>query len=125
MSEIEVIALSILALAICFSNWRAGVMVCLVAGFLMDPIRKTVPGQPVYLTGLVGVLLLATAASAMARGVSPSFRAIHRWNPSLRLPLRIFFILVVVESGITLARTGSIALSAIGLIAYFAPVPAV
>jgi hypothetical protein len=125
MSEIEVIALAILGLAICIANWRSGIFVCLIAGFLLDPIRKIVPGEPVYLTGLVGIFLLVTVASAMARGIRLSFRPIHQWNRAIRLPMRIFFILVIVESGITLFKTRSLVLSTIGLIAYFAPLPAV
>jgi len=39
--------------------------------------------------------------------------------------MRLFLILVIVESGITLARTGSLVLPAIGLIAYFSPLPAI
>jgi hypothetical protein len=125
MSEAEVIALAVLGLAICLTNWRAGVFVCLISGFLLDPIRKIVPGEPVYLTAVVGVFLLATAIRATLRGVRFSLRPVHQWNKSLRLPMRLFFALVILESGITFVKTGSAVLATIGLIAYLAPLPAV
>jgi hypothetical protein len=125
MSEAEVIALAVLGLTICLANWRAGVFVCLISGFLLDPIRKIVPGEPVYLTALVGVFLLATAIKATLRGIRFSFRPIHQWNKALRLPMQLFFALVIVETAITFSKTGSPVLTIIGLIAYLAPLPAV
>jgi hypothetical protein len=35
---------------IALQNWRLGLLLCVVAGVLQDPIRKVTPGTPIYLT---------------------------------------------------------------------------
>jgi multisubunit Na+/H+ antiporter MnhG subunit len=45
-------------------NWRDGLLLSVLVGFLQDPIRKLTPGQP----GLyVGLVLIAVACCALNR----------------------------------------------------------
>ncbi len=125
MSEYEIYSIIAVALMICFANWRAGVYISLVAGFLQDPIRKVVPGEPVYFTVLAGIFVGVTFLGAYSRGVRLNFRAIHAWNSVIRTPLKVFVAFVVIQSLMAYFRTGSIILAGIGLLAYLTPFPAI
>jgi hypothetical protein len=125
MTEVELFFIVGMGLLVCLLDWRLGVSLTLVMGFMQDVLRKMVQGEPVYLTVLVGAFALMTCLSAYRRGVPLNFKLIHAWNRSLRTPINIFIILVLVQSGVAFARTGSPIIAAIGLIAYLAPLPAV
>lgn len=106
---------------LCLRNAYVGFYVTLAVGLLQDPLRKMVPGEPVYLTVLVGVFAGATYVGMVLRGTPFGFHPIHDWNPAFRTPLRLFVLWVVVQSGFTLLFTGSAVLAGIGLLAYLAP----
>ena len=125
MTEAEVFFILASGLALCFLDWRLGVSISVVAGFLQDPIRKLLPGEPVYLTVIVGIFVVITCLGAYRRGVPLNFKLIHAWNKSLRLPVDIFIIIVLIQSGVAFIRTGSLIIAGIGLIAYLAPLPAI
>ena len=125
MSDLEFFTLVIIAMALCIANWRLGVSICLVVGFLQDPLRKLVVGEPVYLTALVGAPLLATLLGARLRNVRISFRPVHSWNSVLRRPLDLFILLVGVQSVAAVVRTGAPTIGAIGALSYLAPLPAI
>ena len=42
-----------------FLNWRHGMYLCILTGFVQDPVRKLLPGQPVVLTVFVAGLFAA------------------------------------------------------------------
>ncbi|HKV38505.1 MAG TPA: hypothetical protein VJX67_04765 [Blastocatellia bacterium] len=125
MNNLEVLTLIILGVFVCAANWRAGFIVTMIAGFLADPFRKIVPNEPVYLSAAVGVFVAATCIGAYMRGVRLSFRPIHSWNKSLRTPTGLFVALVVLQSLLAFARTGSPMVAVIGLLAYLSPLPAI
>jgi hypothetical protein len=125
LNNLEVFALIILGCFLCIANWRAGFLICIVAGFLQDPIRKLVPDEPVYLTATVGIFVAATFLGASLRGVRLRFRPIHTWYKSLRLPMSLFAGLVIIQSILALVNTGSPMLALIGLLAYLSPLPAI
>lgn len=124
MIAAAVAALSV-ALFLSATSIRRGLLISVLAGFLQDPIRKLVPGEPVYLTVLVGLFVAATVLGAAARGVPMSFRPIHAWDPRLRLPLRLFGALVLLQAVAAFARSGSLVIPAIGVLSYLAPLPAI
>ena len=123
MIEYALLAIAASALILCLVNWRIGFLVCLFAGCLQDPIRKIIPGEPIYLTSAIIVYLAATCLGAYARGARFSLRPIHSWNSSIRAPLDFFLALVVIQSLVTLIRFGSPVLAGIGFLAYVTPVP--
>jgi hypothetical protein len=96
-----------------------------VVGCLQDPIRKLIPDQPVYITSVVILYVLATCVGAYLRGRRFSLEPIHSWHSSLRIPLALFFTLVVIQSGVTFIKFGSPILAAIGLLAYVTPLPGI
>jgi hypothetical protein len=125
MNDLEVFALLAIAMGICIANWRVGVSVCIIVGFLQDPLRKLTAGEPVYLTALVGAPLLATLIGARLRNVRISFRPVHSWNDLLRRPLNLFILLVGIQSIAAVVRTGTLTIGAIGALSYLAPLPAI
>ena len=125
MTDLEVFALLIVALALCIANWRAGVSLCLLVGFLQDPLRKLTPGEPVYFTALIGLPLAATLLGAHLRKVRISFRPVHSWNDGLRTPLNLFILLVGIQSVAAVIKTGNPTIGGIGALSYLAPLPAI
>lgn len=125
MTDLEVFGLIFIAMALCFANWRVGVFICIVVGFIQDPLRKLIPGEPVYFTAMVGAPLLMTLLGARLRNVRLSFRPLHSWNDVLRTPLNVFVLLVLLQSGAAVVKTGSFAVGAIGALSYLAPIPAI
>jgi hypothetical protein len=125
MTDFEVYGLVIIAMAISFANWRVGVLVCVIVGFLQDPLRKLVPGEPVIFTALVAAPLLATVLGAYLRNVRLSFRPLHSWSKVLRKPINWFMLLVVIQSAAAVIKTGNPVVGAIGLLSYCAPFPAI
>lgn len=122
MTEL-VFLLIFIGLVVCFFDARLGMYVTLVSGFLQDPLRKILPDEPVYLTGLVVVFAAATFVGGKVRGVIPGFRAVEGWRANLGLPVEVFILLVALQSAATLVYTGSLILAGIGLLVYLAPLP--
>jgi hypothetical protein len=125
MTDLEVYALVIIAMALCFANWRIGVLICLLVGFVQDPLRKLVPGEPVFFQALVAAPLAMTLLGAYMRNVRLSFLPLHKWNGVLRAPLTCFILLVMVQTGAGFIRTGSTVVAGIGALSYLAPLPAI
>ena len=124
MFELPLILCAIIAFWICLLDWRKGIFVCILVGFLQDPIRKMVPGQPVYFVVLIGVFVAATVIGAKMKRVPLKMLPIHRWYGVLRRPLRLFAVIVTIQAGVTLIRFSSPTLAGIGFLTYFAPIPA-
>jgi hypothetical protein len=113
-----------LAFAIALADWRKGLLLCLAVGFLQDPLRKLWPGEPVYLTALVGILLAVVAVGAVGRGELLTMRRTAEWRRFLWLPITAFGLVVLVQAGRTLAEYQSVTLAGLGLIGYLAPLAA-
>jgi hypothetical protein len=96
---------------------------CLAAGFLQEPLRKIMPGEPVYFTMLAALFVAVTFIGARLRGIPLVFRPIHAWSRILRIPLNLFIVVVVIQSLVTYINTDSLVMSGIGLIGYLSPLP--
>jgi hypothetical protein len=125
MTEYALLIFAAVGLLLCLSDWRLGFLLCLVVGCLQDPIRKILPGEPIYVTSGIIIYFMATCLGAYFKGVRFNLRPIHAWNDTLRLPLNLFFLLVIIQSFVTLIRFGSPILAGIGLLAYITPVPGI
>jgi hypothetical protein len=125
MNDFEVYGLVAVAMVLCFANWRIGVLVCVVVGFLQDPLRKLVPGEPIIFTALVAAPLAMTLLGAHLRKVRISFRAVHQWNSALRRPLNLFILLVGIQCCAAIFKTGNFTIAGIGALSYLAPLPAI
>ena len=125
MIAYDVLLITGATVLLCLAHWRAGVLATLVIGFALDPMRKLVVGEPLYLSVLVFVLVGATMVGLRLRGVSLSPRPIFAWSSVLRVPLLLFLLLVVIQCAAAVARSGNWIIGAIGLVAYLAPIPGV
>jgi hypothetical protein len=125
MIEYILLGIAVVSLGICVANWRLGFLICIIVGCLQDPIRKIVPGEPVYFTSAILIYVAATCLGAYLAGRRFSLRPIHAWNNSLKNPLMLFMALVVIQSVVTFIKFGSPILATIGFAAYVTPVPGI
>ena len=125
MTDYVLLGIAVVGLGICAAKWRLGFLLCIIVGCLQDPIRKIVPGEPVYLTSAILIYVAATCLGAYLGGRRFSLRPIHAWNNSLKSPLMLFMVLVVIQSVVSFVRFASPVLAAIGFLAYVTPVPGI
>jgi hypothetical protein len=119
---VGVVALA-LALGIALADWRKGLLACIAVGFFQDPLRKLWPGEPIYLTALVGVLFATIALGAAYRGELLTISTTVEWR-RLQWPVAAFCLVVVGQAVRTMAEHQSVKLAVLGLMAYLAPVVA-
>jgi hypothetical protein len=122
MIELLMLSLALIAALVCIADWRKGIFICIIAGFLQDPIRKITPDEPVYLSVLVGVFVLMTFLGAKMKRKHLSIQKIHAWQ-SMKRPLTAFIVFVFIQSAVAFYTTGSFIVTGIGLIAYLSPLP--
>src|SRR6266404_1523241 len=125
MNEYSLLAIAVVGLIVCVANWRLGFLFCIIVGCLQDPIRKIIPGEPIYLTSAILIYVSATCVGAYLAGRRFTLRPIHAWNSSLKSPLTLFMALVVIQSVVTFIKFGSPILATIGFAAYVTPVPGI
>ena len=113
------------AVLVSLMNWRHGLLVLIVIGFIQDPLRKLTPGQPVALTVFVAVIFSASIIGAFIRGQRLDGSQLVRWFPSLRNSMACFAALVVLQSIATVFRYHNFTLAGIGLLGYLSPLAAI
>jgi hypothetical protein len=118
---IALAAVGALFALVAFQRPGAGLLLTLLVGFAQDPVRKVLPNEPVLMTAAIVVIFAATALGAFARGLPLSLEPVFRLHPGLRVPTTLFLALCAVQIGVTLVRTFSPQLVAIGVIEYLAP----
>jgi hypothetical protein len=123
------IELSIALIAIptlwAFAEWRYAMTLCVITALLQDPLRKLTPDQPVVFVGFVAAVFGAACLGAMSRGVSLGFGNIYRIDRSMTRPILLMLILIMVEALNSLQNFGNLMLTAIGLVTYLLPLPAI
>lgn len=123
MTEIALLVLLLVA-SLAFSNWRHGFALCVLTAILQDPLRKLAPGQPVYFIVFVGVVFAAASLGAMATRVSLAPGKMLGWRQYVGTPFALFVLVALVQAVNSLARFGNPLMTSIGLMSYFAPLPA-
>ena len=123
MTEFIVFLFLALGLLICVSDWRKGIFLCIIVGFLQDPMRKILPGEPLYITAMIALFAFATLIGAKIRFVKFNFRTLHQMKGFLQNPLKIFVVLVLIQSVMAILTTGSFIIATIGMLAYLSPIP--
>lgn len=108
-------------LAFALFDWRRGLLLCMVVGFVQDPVRKILPGRPVLLVMAVAVCFAACLAGLYLRGDRLGLRRLFAWFPRLRPAVAFFLSVVLLQCVATLVRTGNPVLAGIGLISYLSP----
>lgn len=122
-TTLAVVVVLLVAFAVALADWRKGLLAAIAVGFLQDPLRKLWPGEPVYLTALVGVLFVVVALGAAYRGELLAINTTVEWR-RLRWPVAAFCLVVVAQAVRTLAEHQNVKLAVLGLMSYLAPVTA-
>lgn len=123
MPEIAFLLLFLAAL-LAFVNWRQGLALCAMTAILQDPLRKLTPGEPVYFVVLVGVVFAAAWLGALMARVPLMPRSINGWRQHVGTPFTLFVILALAQAVHSFARFGNPMMTALGLLFYFSPFPA-
>jgi len=98
----------------------------LLIGFLQDPFRKLIPGEPVVFVVMVGVMFVFTWASLVMRvGTKNCLEPFLKWSNVLSKPLFLLLILLVLQFFHSYFRYGSLVVSSIGLVSYITPLLAI
>jgi hypothetical protein len=110
-----------LLLALIQGQWRDGLLITVVIGFLQDPIRKLTPGQPGLFVGLALLAAVLTTAVLFSRRGRFGFRAMFATAPALADLAPLYLLLVLAQAANSFVRLGQPTLSLVGLGFYLAP----
>jgi hypothetical protein len=119
------IVLAAIAAFWAFIDWRFGLPLCVVTAILQDPMRKLVPDQPVILVTFVGIVFAAACFGATVCGVALTPNQIFGRFRRIVTPMRLFLLLIVLEAFNSLYHFDNPMLTAIGLLNYLLPLPAI
>ncbi|MGI9319007.1 MAG: hypothetical protein ACR2QW_16900 [bacterium] len=123
----EVFALAALGLCCFFAmqRWWRGVWLCIAVGFVQDPIRKLIPGEPVYMVMLCAVVFAAIVVGLLLRRYRFNVLTIPGWSGSVSWALLTLLFLVSVQLMVAYINSHSLLIVALGLLTYFVPVVAI
>jgi hypothetical protein len=115
-----------LALVLLDGNWRAGLLVTVVIGFLQDPIRKITPNQPSTFVGLVLIAFVLTIMVIYEQKQGRiNLRSMFWTVPEMLEWIPIYFAVIAAQAMNSFFRFGDIQLMALGIAFYVAPAIAI
>jgi hypothetical protein len=97
------------------------VALIITVGFLQDPVRKLLPGEPVVMTVMVGVVIACIMVRQLLVARHSLVEPFMRWDYRIVGPLMIYLGLVGLQALHSLARYSSPFITALGAIFYLAP----
>jgi hypothetical protein len=111
-----------LALVLLDGNWRAGLLITLVIGFLQDPLRKITPNQPSAFVGLVLVAFILTTLVIYEQNKGKvDLRSMFWTVPEILEWIPLFFVVVAAQAMNSFFRFEDIQLTGLGIAFYLAP----
>ena len=111
-----------LGLVLLDGNWRAGLLITLVIGFLQDPLRKITPDQPSVFVGLVLVAFILTTLVIYEQNKGKvDLRSMFWTVPEILEWIPLFFAVVVAQAMNSFFRFEDIQLTGLGTAFYLAP----
>ena len=120
MSDVFMLVIAVL-LVPALIHWRLALITTLVVGFAQDVLRKSMPGEPVYMVMLFAPVFALAAIGLLMRGGKLSLEPLFELHPELRLPVLVFFCVVAMQIVVALSNTGSVMLAALGVLVYMLP----
>jgi len=115
-----------LALALLDGNWRAGLLITVVIGFLQDPIRKITPDQPSIFVGLVLIAFVLTILVLYEQQQGRiNLRSMFWTVPEILEWIPIYFAVISAQAINSFLRFGDIQLMGLGIAFYLAPAVAI
>lgn len=124
MPELALVIVFFLAI-LALGSWRSGLVLCTLTALLQDPMRKLTPDEPVYFVVLVGFVFGAAWIGALLSRVPLRPSSIRGWEPQVGTQFSLFVIVVLLQAVHSFVRFGSVAMTGIGLLSYFAALPAI
>lgn len=109
----------------CLTRDTSVVPYILLTGFLQDPARKLMSGEPVYMTVLVGVVVACVVARKMVLNPASLGEPFLRWSHAIMLPLSLYLTVLVLQFIHAFVRYDSFFIPALGSIFYLAPLLAI
>lgn len=111
-----------LALVLLDGNWRAGLLLTVVIGFLQDPIRKITPNQPSTFVGLVLIAFVLTIMVIYEQKQGRiDLRSMFWTVPDILELIPIYFAVIGAQALNSFLRFGDIQLMVLGVAFYLAP----
>ena len=124
---IEYVALAATA-AIClitFYHWQLGVWLLVLTGFLQDPIRKLVPGEPVYMVVLCAAVFGAVLVGLTLRRYRFDVSKVPGWQPAVSTGLILLMVLVGAQLVHAYLNSSSLMVLLLGALTYYIPILAI
>jgi hypothetical protein len=122
---VPLLVAAFLGFAVTLANWRLVFMAVVVVGFLQDPLRKIVPGEPVFFVVLCTATMSLALLGAMMKYGVVSIEPIVAGDRATRRVLWMVIGVVAVQAVLSWLRYGSPMIAAIGLLSYLSPIPAI
>jgi len=88
-------------------------------------MRKMLPGEPMYMIILVGVVFAAGTAGFIAQRGFKTITEIQMWTPRFKAPIMLFIMLLLFQSIYSYLSYNNIIIVGIGLMSYLAPMFAI
>ena len=119
----------IAALGLCcffsIQRWWRGIWLCVAVGFMQDPIRKLISGEPVYLVMLSAAIFAAIIAGLLLQQYRFKLTSIPGWQGSVSWALVSLLSLVIFQLFVAYFNSHSLLIVALGLLTYFVPILAI
>jgi hypothetical protein len=125
MSVLILFVAGFVLFAISLVDWRMTFLGVILVGFLQDPLRKSVPDEPVYFVVLCTAAMALALMGAMIKHGVVSIQPIAGGDNATRRLLRVVIAVVAIQGVLSWVRYGSPIIAAIGLLSYLSPIPAV
>ncbi|MBX2823216.1 MAG: hypothetical protein KTR33_00715, partial [Gammaproteobacteria bacterium] len=106
-------------------RWQTGIWLCVLVGLLQDPVRKLVPGEPVYMVVLCAVVFAAVILSLVIRRYSFSVHRVPGWRPVLSRALIVLMMIVLFQLVLAYINFNSVMVVMLGALTYFTPILAI
>jgi hypothetical protein len=116
-----VVLFAILVITLLDGDWRTGLVVTLMIGFLQDPLRKITPNQPSQLNGLVLIGFVLCTLVLLDRKRNFSLRTMFWTVPQIDDWVSMYFALIAVQAVNSFSRFSDPVLTGIGIAFYVAP----
>jgi hypothetical protein len=123
--SLTLLVAAFLAFSLSLANWRLVFLAMIVVGFAQDPLRKIVPGEPVFFVLLCTATLALALIGAMMKCGIVSIEPIAAGDRATRTALWMVIAVVVLQAMLSWMRFGSPIIAAIGLLSYLSPIPAI
>ena len=102
-------------------NWRWGIYLIILAGFIQDPVRKIMPDQPVYFSVIVIIVFSICLGLSFAINNNWRIRHITLENPKLEFCLLLYLSYILFSSVFSFFSYGNILVALLGISIYFSP----